>query len=131
MYRLFSIIAILITCAIVAEQIYWAQVLDKLRAHLWPILVKNNLTQIPVSARLFGAATHDKARISICIKYWYSIPQLSYVLLHEYAHVLNTTYGHTDGFWHWFQTLLDSAAHFHIRVDDYFATKSYCPTTLV
>ena len=98
------------------------------REYLQPVIEEyKQLASIPVSYTSFGGATtQNKESISMCVKDHYTIEQLAYILLHEYAHVLCTSIGHTAEFWFWFQELLKTAKQKNIKVDDYFNSQPYC-----
>jgi hypothetical protein len=112
--------------ASLTEYVWWSRVLLAVRSHLLPVIKLYNLESIPVSPRLFGAITFNKAYITMCIRYDYTIPELSYVMLHEYAHVINTTVGHPSEFWSTFDKVLAEAKALGIEVDYRFATQPYC-----
>ena len=126
MYIVVLILLILVGCVVI-EHMYWNRILLSLREYIQPIVSEYGLSHVPVGLRYFGAVTVNKERITMCVRYHYSIPQLSYVLLHEYAHVLTVSVGHTDEFWGWFAKILATAESMDIFVDDYFNTHKYCP----
>jgi hypothetical protein len=119
-------IAVFIILLIVIEYLWWAQTLQACRVYIFPVIEKYRLENVPISPRFFGAVTANKERITMCVRHSYSIQQLSYVLLHEYAHVLTKSIGHEPDFWVNFQTLLADAKSAGIEIDDYFATNKYC-----
>jgi predicted metal-dependent hydrolase len=108
------------------EYAQWSDVLRRVRSHILPLIEYYNLVDVAVTPRLSGALTFNKNDITMCVREDYSIAELSYVMLHEYAHVINTTYGHTPEYWRTFEEVLAQARAMGIRVDSRFATQPYC-----
>jgi predicted metal-dependent hydrolase len=108
------------------EYAQWARVLQRVRSHLLPLIEYYNLLDVAVTPRLSGALTFNKNDITMCVREDYSIAELSYVMLHEYAHVINNTHGHDSEYWRTFEEVLAQARAMGIRVDSRFATQPYC-----
>lgn len=122
-------VPVILFCALIAlalQQIWWKNKIKYTREYVYPIIVKFHLENIPVYSRFWGAVTYNKAAVTMCVRYGYSIDKLAFVLLHEYAHVLTLSVGHTPEFWHNFNKLLEEAQKQNIFVDDYFKTHDYC-----
>ena len=119
------IVLVAILCSL-CEHLYWLWTIKQLKQYILPVIDDYNLRHIPITPRFFGAITFDKRRITMCIRYNYSVPRLAYVLLHEYAHVITVSIGHTPEFWARFAEMLDHARVREIYIDDYFAHHSYC-----
>ena len=120
------IFIVLLFAGIAYERLVWRQTIRRVQAYIDPIIREYNLTNIPVSESATGALTLNKKTIKLCVRPSYKIDQLAYVLLHEYAHVLNSTFGHDDTFWEWFAKLLACAEKMGIKIDDYFEKNPYC-----
>ena len=123
---LWIIIFIIVFALMVCEQIWWRNKIKYTREYVLPIILNFHLENVPITPRFWGAITFNKKRITMCVKYGYSIEKLAFVLLHEYAHVLTTSVGHTDEFWANFQKLLNVARTKHIFIDYYFNKHKYC-----
>lgn len=74
--------------------------------------------------------TLNKSSIYICLKdkhgKYYSRNMLCYVLLHEYAHVLCESVGHTPEFYEIFNTLLQKAAKKKLYDPSIPPVENYC-----
>jgi len=126
MFLYILLFVIIIYIAVACERAYWVRIIGEVREYIDPVVQEFNLGRIPVTPRFWNAVTYDKSRITMCVRRYYNVPQLAYVLLHEYAHVLTVSIGHTDEFWAWFDRLLLAAKQKHIYIDEYFKNHSYC-----
>lgn len=74
--------------------------------------------------------TIDKKKVYLCLKDengdYYDKNMLTYVLLHELAHVLCDEVGHTDKFRDIFNTLLDKAVDLKLYDPNIPIIKNYC-----
>jgi beta-lactamase regulating signal transducer with metallopeptidase domain len=74
--------------------------------------------------------TINKKKIYICLKdkdgKYYNKNMLVYVILHEYAHYLNSTIGHNNDFFQIFNDLLDKAAKLGLYNPNIPLLKNYC-----
>ena len=126
MIEVSHILLILLVCYLVYERVYSHIMVRYLRLYLLPVALHYNVADVPVKPRYFGAVTYEKSRITICVKGRYSLPRLAYVLLHEYAHVITVSVGHTPEFWANLDDMLKTAKDMKIYIDEYFKSHPYC-----
>ena len=71
------------------------------------------IATIPIELSTTTSYTVNKERVFLCLfdehGRLYDTPMLVYVLLHEYAHVINSDVGHTTSFFQTFATVLQTA----------------------
>jgi len=102
------------------------------------IEIKNRLSQaIPEIKKINLAGSNrsftiNKKDVYICTKdnngQYYNDNMLTYVLLHELAHVLCDEVGHTEKFKHIFQSLLDRAKQANLYNPNIPPNDDYCNT---
>lgn len=61
--------------------------------------------------------TLNKKSIYICLNPNISDNTLFHVICHEFAHVINTTWGHNDNFWNCFETIIQIFKRKNIDID--------------
>jgi hypothetical protein len=109
-------------------------VLNQLRENLGKI--HPDYKKIPLRENDSGAYTQNKRVIYLCLKdpktgKYYDMNTLTYIILHECAHVLNPSYepefdGHGEGFKRIFSSLLRHASHVGIYDPSKPLPTKYC-----
>ena len=103
-------------------------IIQELKNTLAPIFPK--ITTVKIFESEGKSYTINKERVFLCIKdknnEYYSKNMLLYVLLHEYAHVINDEIGHTEKFHTLFDQILEQAADAGIYDPNVEPVKDYC-----
>ena len=101
--------------------------LAELRNRLMPVFPEMNKVILLKGKKSY---TINKKRIHLCLtdksgKY-YDINMLTYVTLHELAHVMCNEIGHTEKFHKIFKEILEKAVKHHVYDPNKSITKDYC-----